>query len=107
MEAYENDKESAHYEKIKRTSIGPKLEAKMNKIYKPGLRYDEVFQGKDITFITNENGEPITLYVGKRKENGNIVGDCFYRRIKKRVEGKIKESHWDLQGKTTGNHPNP
>ena len=36
-------------------SIGPKLEAKLNKKYPPSSRIDDVFIGNDITILTNKD----------------------------------------------------
>ena len=99
------DEEEEVFSKTGRTrksSMGIQLEKKLNKIYVPNAKIDDVFKGNDLTFLTNENGEPVTLYIGKRNENGHISGECYYRRIKSRDEGKIKESHWDRQGKVSG-----
>lgn len=98
MKNWENEREPLNKEKISK-GIGKSLEAKLNKKYTPDSTIDALFKGNDITFITNENGEPITLYIGKRKENGDISGDRFSRRIKKREGDKIVDSHWDRQGK--------
>lgn len=83
--------------------IGKDLEAKLNKRYAVSSRIDDVFRGNDITFFTNEYGEPVTLFIGSRREDGNIVGECYVRRIKERNETKIIKSHWDNKGKIKGN----
>ncbi|MBX9853707.1 MAG: hypothetical protein K2X86_18335 [Cytophagaceae bacterium] len=80
--------------------MGKSLLAKLNKIYQPDARIDMRFRGNDLTFLTNELGEPVQLFIGKRNKEGNISGDRYSRRIKKRVQGKITESHWDNKGKT-------
>lgn len=102
MDKWNDERVSLNREKIRR-GMGKALEAKMDKTYKPSSRIDMEFRGKDVTFYTNENGEPITLYIGRRKENGDIAGEVYSRRIKKRENGAIKESHWDNQGKVTRN----
>ncbi len=65
-------------EETKRSGIGDPLLKKLNKIYTPSSRVDEIFKGNDITFITNSLGEPVTLYIGKRGGNGNIKGTTFW-----------------------------
>lgn len=99
MEKWENERESLNFEKIRNPGVGKPLEALLNKIYKPSSRIDMEFKGKDISFFTDENGVPMSLFLGKRKSNGDIAGNKFARRIKKIEDGKIKESHWDNQGK--------
>ncbi len=82
--------------------MNPKLEEKLNKIYEPSSRIDDVFKGNAITFITNDSGEPITVFIGKRNPDGSINGERYVRRIQ-REEGShvIKKSHWDNKGKVT------
>lgn len=57
------------------------LEAKLNKIYAPSAKIEDHFRGNDLLFYTNENGEPYSLYIGKRNESGNIVGEYYIRKI--------------------------
>ncbi|WP_375437017.1 hypothetical protein [uncultured Hymenobacter sp.] len=76
------------------------LDKKLSKIYEPKSRIDDVFKGYDITFLTNENGEPMTLFFGKRRPDGTIVGERFTRTIKREPGTlQVKSSHWDNQGK--------
>lgn len=89
-------------EKTKRSGLGDVLLNKLNKIYPPSKRIDDVFKGNDITFITNEYGEPVTLYIGKRMDDGAIKGELFVRKIVRGSDGKsIEKSHWDNKGKVT------
>ncbi|UYZ61399.1 hypothetical protein [Hymenobacter weizhouensis] len=76
------------------------LEKKLSKIYEPKSSINDVFKGYDITFLTNEHGEPVTLFFGKRRPDGKIVGERYTRTIK-REPGTlhVKHSHWDNQGK--------
>ena len=82
--------------------INQQLEAKLSKTYEPSARIDDTFRGNDITFITNKHGEAITLFIGKRREDGAISGERYVRRIKKRSEtGTIEQSHWECKGKVS------
>ena len=52
------------------------LDQKLSKKYDPSSRIDDVFKGNDITFLTNENGEPVTLFFGGMSffaSSGNTV----------------------------------
>ncbi|GAA4427466.1 hypothetical protein GCM10023188_10570 [Pontibacter saemangeumensis] len=82
--------------------LNPKLLKVLEKIYEPQERYDQRMLGKDTTFITNERGEPVTLYIGKRREDGSIAGERYVRSIV-RVPGsfEIEKSHWENKGKVT------
>ncbi|AIZ62703.1 hypothetical protein PK28_01615 [Hymenobacter sp. DG25B] len=76
------------------------LDQKLSKVYEPSSRIDDVFKGYDITFITNEHGEPVTLFFGKRRPDGAITGERFTRTIKRRPGSQeVAHSHWDLRGK--------
>jgi hypothetical protein len=101
MENWNDERKPLNFEKTRKGGLGKALETILNKTHQPSSRMDGTFRGKDMTFITNENGEPITLFLGKRKPNGDIAGEMFSRRIKKVENGLIKESHWDNQGKVS------
>ncbi len=80
-------------------AIGAELEKKLSKIYEPSTTLDLKFKGNDLTIVTNKEGEAVTLFIGKRKENNAIAGERYSRRIVKDKDGKILKSHWDNQGK--------
>jgi hypothetical protein len=78
------------------------LDQKLSKIYEPSSRIDDVFKGYDITFLTNELGEPVTLFFGKRRPDGAIAGERYTRTIKREPGSTaVAHSHWDLRGKIT------
>lgn len=80
--------------------LHPELEKKLNKLYEPKTSFDDVFKGYDITFVTNEHGEPVLLFFGKRRPDGLVAGERFTRTIKRRPNSlDILASHWDNQGK--------
>jgi hypothetical protein len=74
------------------------LDAKLSKTYEPSATIDDVFKGHDITFVTNAAGEPVTLFIGKRKPNGQIAGERYVRTIRRGADGTVTGSHWDLKG---------
>lgn len=83
-------------------ALSEKLQEKLSKIYPAKTRVDDVFKGNDITFITNELGEPVTLFIGKRGEDGAIKGERYVRKIVRSEDGaKIVKSHWDNKGKVS------
>ncbi|RNI25723.1 hypothetical protein [Rufibacter latericius] len=82
--------------------LSPKLEAKLSKTYEPDSRVDDVFAGNDLTFITDKQGHPITLFIGKRKPDGSITGERYVRRLKFAPDGiTLASSHWENKGKVT------
>ena len=81
--------------------LHPELDKKLSKIFEPKTTIDDVFKGYDITFTTNEYGEPVLLFFGKRRPDGLIVGERYTRTIKRQLGSQdVKSSHWDNQGKT-------
>ncbi|SNC67482.1 hypothetical protein SAMN06265337_1966 [Hymenobacter gelipurpurascens] len=77
------------------------LDKKLSKTFEPSTSIDDVFKGYDITFVTNEHGEPVTLFFGKRRPNGLIAGERYTRTIKRQPGSlEVKSSHWDLRGKS-------
>lgn len=84
-------------------AIGPRLEAKLSKRYAPQSRLDDVLGRHDITFLTNADGDPITLFIGERNPDGTIRGERYQRKLLLDPStGKVIKSHWDLKGKTSG-----
>lgn len=82
--------------------LNKKLAEKLNKRFAPSSRLDDTYQSLDLTFITNELGEPITLFIGKRRPDGAITGERYVRTIKRTAHSnQIESSHWDLKGKVT------
>lgn len=83
-------------------ALGPRLVDKLSKLYAPDSRLDQHYNGKDLTIITNELGEAITLFIGRRLEDGAISGERYVRKIIRDPQTKkIQRSHWDLKGKVS------
>lgn len=84
--------------------LSPNLEKLLSKIYPPQSTIDDVYHGRDLTFKTNEKGEPVTLFIGQRRPDGAIAGERYVRTIKRDPHtDQIKASHWDLKGKVARN----
>ncbi|PRY15624.1 hypothetical protein CLV24_102246 [Pontibacter ummariensis] len=82
--------------------LNEKIEKVLNKVYQPKERYDTTLLKKDVTYITNELGEPVTLFIGKRNEDGSIAGERYVRTIVREPNSNvIRKSHWDLKGKVS------
>ncbi|MBD2770506.1 hypothetical protein IC235_21690 [Hymenobacter sp. BT664] len=72
--------------------IHRELDKKLSKTYEPSARIDDVFKGYDITFLTNEHGEPVVLFFGRRRPDGIIAGERYTRTIK-REPGSLAVKH--------------
>ena len=73
----------------------------LNKTYEPSAMILTTFKRYDLAFKTDNEGNPILLFMGKMDEKGNIKGERFARTLKKDPEGKIIKDHWELKGKAT------
>jgi hypothetical protein len=78
--------------------LGPEVIKKLSLKYEPSTTIDIVFKGYDMSFKTDDQGNPIMLFMGKRKENGNIKGDRFARTLKYDRNGVVIKDHWERKG---------
>ena len=77
------------------------LQKKLSGHFEPSSMIDMRFKGNDVSFKTDEDGNPVLLFIGTRNKDGNIKGDRYARTLKKDKEGKIFKDHWELKGKST------
>lgn len=81
--------------------IGEELKKKLSKKYEPSTLVHSQFKGNDMAFKTDEEGNPVLLFIGKKGESGAIKGERFSRTLKKDSHGVIIKDHWDLKGKAS------
>lgn len=72
----------------------------LSKHYSKSTLVNSVYKGKDIAFKTDEEGNPILLFIGK-KSDGIIKGERYARTLKRDKDGNIFKDHWELKGKAT------
>ncbi|MBB6610215.1 hypothetical protein H7F15_04115 [Pontibacter sp. Tf4] len=83
-------------------ALNKKIEQYLQKIFEPDTSMELRLLGKDLTFYTNEHGEPVTLFIGQRRPDGAITGERYVRTIVRQPGSlQIQKSHWDLKGKVT------
>ncbi|WP_345248840.1 hypothetical protein [Nibrella saemangeumensis] len=80
--------------------IGEALQKKLAKKYEPSTMVSLKFNRYDVALKTDEEGNPILLFIGKADENGTIKGDRYTRRLVKDSSGAVIKDHWDYKGKT-------
>lgn len=73
----------------------------INKLYEPSSMITLTFKRYDLALKTDDKGRGIMLFIGKKKENGDIAGDRYARRLKEDAEGKIIKDHWEHKGKAS------
>lgn len=81
--------------------LSDELQKKLSKKYEPSAMVEVGFKGNDVAFKTDDEGNPVLLFNGKKNEQGNIKGERYARTLKKDKEGKIFKDHWELKGKAT------
>lgn len=77
------------------------LQKNLAKKYEPSSIIDFTYKGYDLSIKTDEDGNAILLFIGKRNDQGTIKGERYARTLKKDREGKIFKDHWELKGKAT------
>ena len=81
------------------TKLGEPLLKKLSRQYEPSSMIELKFRGYDLAVKTDEEGNPIVLFIGKASEKGIIKGDRYARRLLKDKEGKVIKDHWDYKGR--------
>jgi hypothetical protein len=79
--------------------IGERLLKQISKKYEPSTLVRFVFNRYDVALKTDEDGNPVLLFIGKADERGIIKGNQFARRLLKNEAGVLLKDHWDYKGK--------
>jgi hypothetical protein len=77
------------------------LQKMLRKIYEPSAMIELTYKGYDLSLKTDEAGNAVLLFIGKKTEQGIIKGERYARTLKKDREGKIFKDHWELKGKAS------
>lgn len=78
--------------------LGDEILKVLSKKYTPSTVIDTEFKRYDITFKTDELGNPVLLFLGKRNDKGQVIGDRFARTLKYDNDGKLIKDHWERKG---------
>lgn len=79
--------------------LNEELRLRLSKKYQPSSMVDMKYHGKDVSFKTDEEGNPTILFIGKMQANGKIKGERFTRTLIRDQHGSLIKDHWDLKGK--------
>ena len=77
------------------------LQKTLSKIYEPSSMITLRYKGNDIAFKTDESGNAIQLFIGKKNDQGIIKGERYTRTLKRDKNGIVIKDHWELKGKAT------
>lgn len=72
---------------------------KLNQKQLPCTMIEMVYKGNDLSVKTDENGNAILLFIGKRNADGNIKGERYARTLKYDRNGQLIKDHWELKGR--------
>jgi hypothetical protein len=81
-------------------ALGPAILKILSKQYAPSAFVEKRFARYDLGFKTDEEGNPILLFMGTKDSSGKIRGRRYARRFVKAADGKIVKDHWDDKGVT-------
>ncbi len=59
------------------------------------------YKGLDLSIKTDEHGNAILLFIGKRTEQGTVKGERYVRTLLFDTQGVKIKDHWELKGKAT------
>jgi hypothetical protein len=74
----------------------------LSKTYASSSLINSSYKNNDISFKTDNDGNPILFFIGKRREDGTIKGERYARTLKHDKDGRIIKDHWELKGKAGG-----
>jgi hypothetical protein len=80
--------------------IGDRLLKQLRRQYKPDTLITQKIGKQDAAFKTDDQGNPVILFIGKMDPDGKIAGERFTRVLLKDADGKIIKDHWDRKGNT-------
>jgi hypothetical protein len=82
-------------------ALNKNIEHKLKKRYEPSTMVELKYNGNALSFKTDEEGNPILLFIGKKDETGKVKGERYARTLKKDTSGAVIKDHWELKGKAT------
>jgi hypothetical protein len=81
--------------------LNEQLVKKLSSKLEPSTMVFMTFRGNDLAVKTDNEGNPMQLFIGKMQEDGHISGDRYVRIMVKDKSGTIIKDHWDKKGKTS------
>ena len=81
--------------------LGREILKILEKKYDPGSMVYAKFNRYDLAFKTDEEGNPVLLFLGELNDKGQVIGWRYARTLKKDPEGKVIKDHWELKGKAS------
>jgi hypothetical protein len=74
---------------------------KLSQPFPPSTMIEMKFKGNDLAVKTDEAGNAILMFIGKRNTRGDIKGERYARTLKYDRSGQRIKDHWELKGKAS------
>jgi hypothetical protein len=87
--------------KKNRNGIKRAFGSAVKKKYERSSLLEMKYKGLDLVLKTDREGNATTLFIGKKKPDGNISGERYVRTLKHDKNGALIKDHWELKGKVT------
>lgn len=81
--------------------LGPDLLKLLSKTYEASSLISMKYKSYDLAVKTDEEGNPVLVFLGKMDEHGKIKGFRYARTLKKDAAGTIFKDHWEQKGPAT------
>jgi len=82
-------------------ALGDDILKKINRKFEPSTKVALRYRNYDMILVTDKEGNPIQLFMGKANHEGIIKGDRYARTLKYDREGHLIKDHWERKGKAT------
>jgi hypothetical protein len=77
------------------------LQKKLRQRYAVSSMVEMQYKGNTLRFKTDDEGNPVLLFIGKSSGDGRIKGERYARTLRRDPQGVLIKDHWDLKGKAT------
>jgi hypothetical protein len=82
-------------------ALAETLIKKISRKFEPSSWVSLRFGKHDVSLQTDEEGNAVRMFIGRRNEEGIVKGERYARRLIRDQEGNIVKDHWDHKGKAT------
>ena len=81
--------------------LGPQILKILEKKYESESMVYTTFNSHDLAFKTDNEGNPVLLFLGKMNDKGQVRGLRYTRTVIKNPAGQVIKDHWELKGKAS------
>lgn len=74
---------------------------KLSQTYESSAMFNLRFRENDVAFKTDDKGNPVFMFIGKKGADGKVKGVRYSRTLIYDKDGNKIKDHWDRKGKTS------